>query len=359
MISFKVGELFCGPGGLALGLHMAGEHNPYFGRFIPVWANDIDQDACLTYQNNIINRFNPSGKVLCCSVQDLFKNKGILSLSAIDGLTFGFPCNDYSVVGERKGLNGDFGPLYRYGVMALRHFKPLWFIAENVSGIKSANNGNAWDSILKELADPGNVRYRVTPKLVCFEEYGVPQMRHRYIIVGIRSDLPFEFVFPKPSHGPGLTPFVTSLQALEQPKIPCWAGNAERTTHQKKVIEMLKYIKPGDNAWNSDIPEHLRLNVKKAKLSQIYRRLKPDAPAYTLTGSGGGGTHMYHWKEPRALTNRERARIQTFPDDFLFEGKKESVRKQIGMAVPPLGIKAIGIALLETFSQNNSIFKEQ
>ena len=90
--------------------------------------------------------------------------------------------------------------------------------------------------------------------------------------------------------------------------------------------------------------------MKNAKLSQIYKRLHPDKPSYTITGSGGGGTHGYHWSENRALTNRERARIQTFPDSFIFEGSKESVRKQIGMAVPPRGIQVIIEAVLKTFA---------
>ena len=94
----------------------------------------------------------------------------------------------------------------------------------------------------------------------------------------------------------------------------------------------------------------MRLNVKSARLSQIYKRLHPDKPSYTITGSGGGGTHGYHWSENRALTNRERARIQTFPDDFVFVGSKESVRKQIGMAVPPRGAQAVVEAVLKTFA---------
>ena len=85
-------------------------------------------------------------------------------------------------------------------------------------------------------------------------------------------------------------------------------------------------------------------------MSQIYKRLHPDKPAYTITGSGGGGTHVYHWSENRALTNRERARLQSFPDDFIFEGSKESVRKQIGMAVPPKGAQAVVEAVLKTFA---------
>ena len=88
--------------------------------------------------------------------------------------------------------------------------------------------------------------------------------------------------------------------------------------------------------------------MPRARLSHIYKRLDPNKPAYTVTGSGGGGTHMYHWNEPRALTNRERARIQTFPDWFNFTGTKESIRRQIGMAIPPEGMKIICNALLQS-----------
>jgi DNA (cytosine-5)-methyltransferase 1 len=98
------------------------------------------------------------------------------------------------------------------------------------------------------------------------------------------------------------------------------------------------------------MPVSLQLNVKGAKISQIYKRLDPNKPAYTVTGSGGGGTHMYHYAVPRALTNRERARLQTFPDNFKFIGSKESVRKQIGMAVPSMGAKIIFEAILKSFA---------
>jgi DNA (cytosine-5)-methyltransferase 1 len=116
------------------------------------------------------------------------------------------------------------------------------------------------------------------------------------------------------------------------------------------VVERLELIAPGENIWQTKLPKHLQLNVKGAKLSQIYKRLHPNKPSYTITGSGGGGTHGYHWKYPRALTNRERARIQTFPDDFLFLGSKESVRKQIGMAVPVQLSKVIFEAIMKTFA---------
>lgn len=128
------------------------------------------------------------------------------------------------------------------------------------------------------------------------------------------------------------------------------APNHEFTRQSETVTKRLSYIKPGENAFTADIPKHLQLNISGAKISQIYKRLEPDKPSYTVTGSGGGGTHVYHWEEDRALTNRERARLQTFPDDFVFSGGRGSVRKQIGMAVPVEGAKIIFEAVLRSFA---------
>ena len=181
-----------------------------------------------------------------------------------------------------------------------------------------------------------------------FEEYGVPQARHRVIIVGIRDDLPYEYKVPSPAPYKDIDN--SCKTALEVPPIPAGALNNELTKQNSKVVERLTYIKPGENAFTADLPEHLQLKVKGAKISQIYKRLDPSKPAYTVTGSGGGGTHIYHYSEPRALTNRERARLQTFPDTYEFMGSKESVRKQIGMAVPCKGAKIIFEAILKTFA---------
>ena len=142
----------------------------------------------------------------------------------------------------------------------------------------------------------------------------------------------------------------SAKNALTNPRISKSAANHELTRQAPQVVERLKLIKPGENAFNAKLPPALQLNVKGAKISQIYRRLHPDKPSYTVTGSGGGGTHVYHYEEPRALTNRERARLQTFPDDFIFEGTKESVRKQIGMAVPVRGAQVVFEALFKTLS---------
>lgn len=266
----------------------------------------------------------------------------IEKLGEIDALAFGFPCNDFSVVGEQLGFKGKFGPLYTYGVKALEIYKPMWFLAENVGGLQSANEGKAFKKIMSDLKHAG---YKIYPNLYKFEEYGIPQARHRVIIIGIREDLPYEFKVPAPSGR-----IKTCREAIENPPIAPDAPNNEKTKQSAQVIKRLSYIKPGQNAFTADIPEELQLKIKGAKISQIYKRLDPEKPSYTVTGSGGGGTHIYHWEEPRALTNRERARLQTFPDSYVFEGSKEQVRKQIGMAVPVEGAKLIFEAVLRTFA---------
>jgi len=342
-VVFKLAELFCGPGGLSLGAQNAIVSNGKNYRVKLVWANDIDIDTCSTYVKN----FHPNNpnSVICGPIQ----NVNIEEIPHFDALAFGFPCNDFSIVGEQKGFDGKYGPLYSYGVKAIDIHNPKWFIAENVSGLKSANNALAFEKIIEDLVNAGQ-GYNITPHLYKFEEYGVPQHRHRIVIIGIRKDLGLKFKVPVPTTSKNL---ISSKKAIEEPPILKSAYNNELTNQSSNVVERLKYIPPGENAWYHGIPEHLKLKVKGAKMSQIYKRLHPDKPSYTITGSGGGGTHVYHWKENRALTNRERARLQTFPDDFIFEGSKEKIRKQIGMAVPPLAAKIIIEAVLKTFAGLN------
>lgn len=333
---FKLGEFFCGPGGMALGAKNAGiTDGDVTFKFQHQWATDYDKDSCDTYRRNICGA---EGRVICRDVRRL----DFTQFPPIDVFAFGFPCNDFSLVGEKKGVDGAYGPLYAFGVEALKYFQPKFFIAENVGGLRSSNDGHTFKVILSELCAAG---YEVTPHLYKFEQYGVPQSRHRIIIVGIRSDLNLTFKVP---YQP--VQIQTAQEALEIPPIPEGSANHEKARMSALVVERLQYIKPGQNAWNAELPNHLRLNVKGATMSQIYRRLDPAKPAYTITGSGGGGTHVYHWCEDRALTNRERARLQTFPDSFVFEGSKESVRKQIGMAVPPQGAKVVFEAILKTFA---------
>ncbi len=337
-MNFRLGELFCGPGGIALGAMSAGFiHDNEEYSIKHEWANDFDKDTCETYGKNICPDNIKS--VICKDVRKLDIDK----LTEIDGLAFGFPCNDFSIVGEQKGMNGVFGPLYSYGVKVLKKFQPAFFLAENVGGLKNSNDGKSFQMILKDLINTG---YNVTAHLYKFENYEVPQARHRIIIVGIRKDLGLKFNVPVIKN----PKIITAKQAIENPPIETNSPNNELTKQSEIVVERLKFIKPGENAFTAQLPAHLQLNIKGAQISQIYKRLDPNKPAYTVTGSGGGGTHVYHWEENRALTNRERARLQTFPDNFVFHGSKESVRKQIGMAVPVKGAKIIFEAILKTFA---------
>lgn len=329
---FRLSELFCGAGGIGLGASMVNINNVEIKH---IWATDYEKDACDTYNKNIAPK-----AMICKDIREIDFNS-LKKYGEIDCLTFGFPCNDFSSVGEQKGIDGVFGALYKYCVKALDTFRPSYFVAENVSGLKNANEGGAFQKIIEAFRGSG---YNVYPNLYHFENYGIPQKRHRIIIVGIRNDI--NLTFKIPSYKPYKDIDNTVKTALGN--IPENIFNSELTAQSPVVVERLKYIKEGENAFTADLPMHLKLNIKGAKISQIYKRLKANEPSYTITGSGGGGTHVYHYSENRALTNRERARLQTFPDSFEFLGAKESVRKQIGMAVPPAGIMIIFEALIKT-----------
>ena len=266
-MNFRLGELFCGAGGIALGAAQAmfWHEGEQFG-VSHEWATDYDRDSCATYQHNIAGE---EGIVIHEDVRKL----DIAQLSPIDALAFGFPCNDFSVVGEQKGIEGEYGPLYRYGIKGLAHFQPLWFLAENVGGLRNANQGLTFQLILQNLQKVG---YRIYPHLYKFEEYGIPQARHRIIIVGIREDIPVEFKIPSAK-----ALRVSAKKALEEPPIPKDAFNHERTRQSETVIERLKHIEPGENAFTANLPDHLKLRVKGAKISQIYKRLHPEKPSYS------------------------------------------------------------------------------
>lgn len=379
---FRLGELFCGPGGMALGAGLAGKcpvigQNGEIYSITHVWGVDKDPDAIETYKANVAARFGGEG---ICTDATEFVESMTLEQKQINALAFGFPCNDFSLVGDQTGMGGKFGSLYQAGVRVIEQTNPLWFVAENVSGIKSADGGKTFQKILKDLRGAGK-GYTITANLYKFEEYGIPQYRHRFIIVGIRADLELKFLVPAKT-----TPHPEQYKTVEEAlrDIPEGTANMERQRMDKIVIQRLKLTPPWKNAWFleellamppeerravlrnvpwyneefadktdaqiANLIENSRLHCNRAKMSHIYKRLQANRPSYTITGSGGGGTHVYHWCEHRSLTNREKARIQTFPDDFVFHGPTEKVRKQIGMAVPTDGAQIIFEHILKTFA---------
>lgn len=328
----KVVSIFSGCGGLDLGFHQEG--------YTTVWANDFAEWAVASFKRN----FGDVIHMKDITKIDPYKDASIPNCDLVLG---GFPCQDFSIIWKQPGLNGKRGGLFRHFAEFVDAKKPKAFVAENVKGLLTANGGKAIDTIVRDFESiaPG---YIVKPHLYNFAEYGVPQFRERVIFVGIRIDTGFRFVHPKPTHGPNANkPYFTAGEALEGvKKVPY---NNELINIKEKTRQMLDLIPEGGNF--TDIPVDSPLYVK-GMISHVYRRLKLDEPAKTIIAAGGGGTWGYHYPEPRPLTNRERARLQSFPDDFIFEGSVTEVRRQIGNAVPPEGVRLVARRLLPLFEGN-------
>lgn len=327
----KIISLFSGCGGLDLGFHIAG--------YQTVWANDYEHWACESFKNYFGENIIVEGDI---EKINPYKDKSIPDCDLILG---GFPCQDFSMIWKRPGLNGERGNLYKSFLRFVDAKKPKAFIAENVKGLLTANNKKAIQQIIEDFESimPG---YIVTPKLYNFADYGVPQFRERVLIVGVRVDTGFNFKHPSPTHGPkGIYPYITAGEAINNANnVPY---NNEHTNITDKTRELLGLISEGGNF--TDIPKDHPLYVK-GMISHVYRRLKLDEPSKTIIAAGGGGTHGYHYPEQRPLTNRERARLQSFPDDFIFKGSIADVRKQIGNAVPPNGVRALAKSLMPLFT---------
>ena len=225
METFKLGELFCGPGGIAFGALQAKSDDGSF-TVEHAWANDYDADTCETYRKNICPESPET--VYCNDVRDL----NIKKLGKITAFCYGFPCNSFSNVGKHQGFeNKKFGQLYWYGIEILKKYKPKWFIAENVSGIRSAGSGD-FKIILKDMREAG---YRLNVHLYKAEEYGIPQTRHRVIIVGIRKDQHIKYRVPNPAKYSKYD--VSAKTALAN--IPENAPNNEVRKLNEKVIKRL------------------------------------------------------------------------------------------------------------------------
>lgn len=317
-----VASLFSGCGGMDLGFSQAG--------YKILWANDFVEEACETYAHNI------GDHIVCGDITKI----NLKTIPDVDVIIGGFPCQDFSMIWKRGGIDTDRGNLYRYFVDAVRLKKPKIFVAENVKGLLTANGGKAVEQIASDFAELG---YIVDVDLYNFANYGVPQLRERIFIVGVRADLDWQFIKPEPTNNS--KNYVTSGQALRGVKRV--KLNQERQNIADKTRRMLELIPEGGNF--SDIPKSSPLYVK-GMISHVYRKLDRKKPSTTIIAGGGGGTWGYHYEEPRPLTNRERARLFGYPDDFFFVGSISDVRKQIGNSVPPPAAKILGEHLLPAFT---------
>ena len=325
-------SLFSGCGGLDLGFEQVGDYKT-------VWANDFKHEACVTFKNHF-------GDVIVegdVEKRDPYTDHSIPNCDLVLG---GFPCQDFSIIWKQPGLNGERGNLYKSFLRFVDAKKPKAFVAENVKGILTANKRKAIQQIVEDFQniEPG---YLVIPHLYNFADYGVPEYRERVLIVGIRVDTGFEFKHPKPTHGngEGLLPYVTVGDAFAGVESVPHNNELIRVTDRTRTI--IGLIPEGGNF--TSIPKDSPYYVK-GMISHVYRRIHRNEPSKTIIAGGGGGTWGYHYPDPRPLTNRERARIQSFPDDFIFYGSTTEVRRQIGNAVPPVGVHRVAETLKPLFT---------
>ncbi len=338
-------SLFSGCGGMDLGAEETGKAQV-------VWAVDNEHWAVETYRRNL-GAHIAEADITQIPVPDV----------PCDILLAGPPCQDYSTLWNHDGLKTARGNLFRQVARFLDELRPAGFVLENVPGLLSANRGTAWTLVRHALRSPSSfadrrdgvpgVRYDLTAQVVDMADLGVPQHRERLIVVGVRHDLRTQPVVIPTAYADEPK---TVAEALDWFPLDDAAPNHERGLDSPDVAERLKLIPPGGNF--EAIPAGHPLAVK-GLISHVYRRLDPSKPAYTMIAGGGGGTHGYHHAEPRRLSNREKARLQGFPDTFVFEhgcgpGAREfrsaypRVRRQIGNAVPPPAAEVIVGALADT-----------
>lgn len=314
----KVISLFCGCGGMDLGFK--GDFSIFdklFGKnpYDIIFANDILRRACDTYTHN----FNH--KAYCCDIREFDYSV----LPEADIVIGGFPCQDFSLAGKRKGLDADRGRLYLEMKKVIEYINPMAFVAENVDGIrrnKAGNDTSALDIILDDFRSLG---YNVVYRVMNASDYGVPQNRIRVIITGIRNDLRKIMKYPVPTNGEnGNTPFITAKDAIDD----LWdmIDKTQIKNHTSRDYSKAKFYPnktmQGNCRIKADKPAPTIRSEHHGNIEGHYRTTKPETPD-DVTG----------W---RRLSVRECARLQTFPDDFEFPVSSSDAYKQIGNAVPPV-----------------------
>lgn len=313
-------SLFAGCGGLDLGFHNSG--------FNIVWANDNFREAALTYEKNI-------GPIDTRDITKVDANE----VPDADIVIGGFPCQPFSNAGNRKGTADSRGTLFWDAMRFVKAKDPKVVVFENVRGLLSIKNPDGTKliaGIIRELEEAGK-GYNVKYELLRASDYGVPQNRYRVVIVGVRKDLGKSFIFPEKQSREGLElKHVLKGMPINDPNDEHW----ELSPQSKKLII---HIPPG-GSWKSVPIEHLperllkiRADMKRYHAPNFYRRFGLNEISGTVTAAATPeNSGILHPFENRRFTVREIARIQTFPDWFIFQGKSTSSKyKQIGNAVPP------------------------
>lgn len=332
-------ELFAGGGGLALGLEKAG--------FKSVMLNELEKAPCETLKAN-----RPHWNVVQGDISNINFNE---FEGKVDLLTGGFPCQPFSYAGKKLGLDDIRGTLVFEMIRAIREVKPKVFLAENVKGLESDNDGKTLSTIIDFIEESG---YTVVEKNVYKTMmYKVPQKRERLILIGIRNDLANKVIFKRP---PYFNRVVTVRDALRKGIL--YDSNVPDAPGQKypaRKEEIMSFV-PEGGYWR-DLPIELQMEYMKGSFhlgggkTGMARRLSWDEPSLTLTcAPAQKQTERCHPSENRPLTTREYARIQTFPDDWIFKGTTTQIYKQIGNAVPVNFAKAIGKSIVKLLNELES-----
>jgi DNA (cytosine-5)-methyltransferase 1 len=299
-MEYKVYSIFSGCGGMDYGFHHGKKYS-----MADVVEND--KDSMLTYNWNYKSFRVPKSVTECSWKKD--------SNSILVG---GPPCQDFTQTNNnRKGIDGGLGSLVLEYIRAVDEIRPKVFLFENVVGFSTMNKRKPYRKFIFDMEELG---YICLPKIINYADFGVPQLRRRIFVVGSAEG---KFKFPRKN----TKIHKTCKEAFKS--LPPW--NNEKRKIGGLVIKRINSIPAGGN--NDDAPKHLQVRQYR---NYTYRRVHPDKPSKTIIGRGGGGSEEYHYLEPRPLTNRERARLQGFPDDYIFHGSYSSVRSQICNAVPPL-----------------------
>lgn len=323
---YNVLELFAGAGGLALGLEHAGLNT--------VGLVELNKNACKTLS---INR--PNWSVYNTDIKEFNQNldQYVKNLN-IDIVSGGFPCQPFSYAGMRRGLNDVRGTLFYEFASIINKIKPKILLAENVKGLKNHDNGKTFQTIIKIFDDIG---YNLNFEILNAVDYEVAQKRERLVIVGIRKDLPYYYAFPQKCSN--------KLVLRDVLKNTPMSDGAKYPEKKKKVLELI----PPGGCWR-DLPETIAKDYMAASYylgggkTGMARRIAWDEPCLTLTCSPAQKqTERCHPDETRPFTVREYARIQSFPDSWLFEGSMNEQYKQIGNAVPVNLAKHVGLSIIK------------
>lgn len=351
MKCYNIVDLFAGVGGLSFGFSEMPEFNI-------VAANEIDKDISVAYTLN-----HPGVNMLNCDIASITEEKLLDALGGqtVDIVVGGPPCQSYSTVGKRQ--MDDRANLFLQYKRVLCILKPKAFVFENVVGILSMDKGRLFDRVQREFEEIG---YSLKNKVLDAVNYGVPQHRERVILVGFKGNNPFEY--PEPTHGEGLRPYVALKDAFaDLPSLRCGEKATEYTgkpdsdflrfvrgaeesltehaapQNGEHLIRLMQALDDGQS--KDDLPEELR---PKSGYPNTYAKLWWDRPSTTITRNFAcpSSSRCIHPRDSRAMSIREGARLQGFPDNYCFYGSASKKRLEIGNAVPPLLSRAIAKQML-------------